>query len=75
MTTLVKHAIIFLLTISTSSTDQNALVDVNNLGEAYPLKNTKEQAFQVLENKCNVCHHTRNKKCVFTPKKYGYLGH
>lgn len=69
MTTLVKHAIIFFLTISASSTDNSTAIDENNnLVEMQAFKNPKEQAFQILENKCNVCHHTRNKKRVFTPK-------
>ncbi|MFX0557753.1 hypothetical protein ACOCEA_13220 [Maribacter sp. CXY002] len=69
MTTLVKHAIIFFLTISTSSTNNNTSIDeINNLGEVQALKNPKEQAFQILENKCNVCHKQRNKRRVFTPE-------
>ena len=28
----------------------------------------KERAFQILDNKCNVCHRRQNKKRVFTPE-------
>ena len=69
MTTLVRHAIIFFLTISASSTDTSTSIDqYNNLVEMKAFKNPKEQAFQILENKCNVCHKQRNKRRVFTPE-------
>ncbi len=29
-------------------------------------ESSKERAFQILENKCNVCHERRNKRRVFT---------
>lgn len=29
-------------------------------------ESSKERAFQILENKCNVCHEKRNKRRVFT---------
>jgi uncharacterized membrane protein len=31
-----------------------------------PLRNPQVNAFQVLENKCNVCHRKRNRRRVFT---------
>jgi len=32
----------------------------------YSIKDSQVNAFQILENKCNVCHHKRNKRRVFT---------
>ncbi|KAA2217203.1 MULTISPECIES: hypothetical protein [Maribacter] len=69
MTTLVKHAIITFLTLLVGSNHKGALIGVNEnpMVVAVP-KDPKKAAFQILENKCNVCHNVRNKRRVFTPE-------
>ena len=69
MTTLIKFAIITFLTLLVGSTHKGALIGVNEnpMVKAVP-ENPIEAAFQILENKCNVCHNVRNKRRVFTPQ-------
>ncbi|WP_299336309.1 hypothetical protein [uncultured Psychroserpens sp.] len=71
MVTLAKLVIVIITTLSTSSTigyepikgkDELTAVHVYN----YTTKDSKTKAFQILENKCNVCHKKRNKRRVFT---------
>ena len=71
MVTLVKFLIGISIALSVNSTngyepikvkDKLTAVHVSN----YTAKDSKTKAFQILENKCNVCHHKRNKRRVFT---------
>jgi uncharacterized membrane protein len=71
MVTLTKLIIGIITTLSVNSTnnyepikekDELTAVHVSN----YTAKDSKTKAFQILENKCNVCHQKRNKRRVFT---------
>ncbi|GEM_PF-1183026 len=71
MVTLVKLTIGIFLTLTVSTTnsyepikEQDELTAVYTSN--YSVKNTKGTAFQILDNKCNVCHIKRNRKRVFT---------
>ncbi|NRB59273.1 MAG: hypothetical protein HRU50_04940 [Winogradskyella sp.] len=48
-----------------SNEQYNAYTTVANLSNE-TITDSKTTAFQVLDNKCNVCHRKRNKRCVFT---------
>ncbi len=57
--------------LSVNSIDTYQSVNTNNrLTEVYasnnPTRDSKVKAFQILENKCNVCHRKRNKRRVFS---------
>ncbi|UAM99052.1 hypothetical protein K8354_04305 [Polaribacter litorisediminis] len=47
---------------SIESNNEQAELYVSN----YIIRNPREKAFQILDNKCNVCHSKRNKRRVFT---------
>ncbi|WP_299251692.1 hypothetical protein [uncultured Aquimarina sp.] len=71
MVTLVKLIIEIsvILTVNSTNTyksieEHNKLTGVYALN--YVVKDTKAEAFKILENKCNVCHYKRNKRRVFT---------
>jgi len=53
-----------------STTTYEPIRENNELKEvyvsSYVVKNAKAEAFQILEDKCNVCHRKRNKRRVFT---------
>lgn len=49
---------------SYSTQDVASMVEVNHSNA----DNIKEQAFEILKTKCNVCHKKKNKRMVFTLK-------
>ena len=71
MVTITKLIIGIITTLLASSTNgyepikgQDELTAVYTAN--YSVKDTKGTAFQILDNKCNVCHQKRNKRRVFT---------
>ena len=72
MITLVQLIIGILLTLNPGLENNYTPVTDNNRYDAYFAYNgsddSKNNAYQILENKCNVCHSKRNKKRVFTPE-------
>jgi uncharacterized membrane protein len=71
MVILVKLLIIIFIAFSVNSEDTYTSVDHNKEQAElhtsnYLIRNPREKAFQILENKCNVCHRKRNKRRVFT---------
>ena len=71
MITLVKLIIGISLALAVNSTNNyEPIQELNELTAVYVsndgIKDTKATAFQILNNKCNVCHHKRNKRRVFT---------
>ncbi|WP_299212577.1 hypothetical protein [uncultured Aquimarina sp.] len=71
MITLVKLIIgIFAILAVNSINTYESIEEYNELTELYAsnytLKASRVKAFQILENKCNVCHYKRNKRRVFT---------
>ncbi len=71
MVTIVKFLIEIIVTLLVNSTDTYAPIQESyELTAAYvsnyTVKDSKVKAFQILDNKCNVCHHKRNKRRVFT---------
>ena len=71
MVTIVQLLIGFITTLSVNSIETYESIETDNeLTELYVSRNyyrsPSEKAFQILDNKCNVCHRKRNKKRVFT---------
>lgn len=71
MVTLAKLVIGIITTFSVNSTNgYKPIQEPNKLTALYTsndtVKDTKATAFQILENKCNVCQKKRNKRRVFT---------
>ncbi len=71
MVTIVKFIIGIIITLLVNSTDTYESIDTNNeqselYASSYLSKSHNEKAFQILDNKCNVCHNKRNKRRVFT---------
>ncbi len=71
MITIVKLIIgIFaVLTINSKNTYQSIQENPESISGYtlnYVVKDSKVEAFKILENKCNVCHYKRNKRRVFT---------
>lgn len=71
MVTIVKLLIVIITTLSVNSMDTYKSIEANTektefYVSSYLIKNPRENAFQILYNKCNVCHHKRNKRDVFT---------
>lgn len=71
MITIVKLLIGIITTLSVNSTDAYKSIEANTeetelYVSGYLIRNPRENAFQILDNKCNVCHHKRNKRLVFT---------
>ena len=71
MVTLAKLVIGIITVLSVNSTNgYKPIQESNKLTALYTsidtVKDTKATAFQILENKCNVCHQKRNKRRVFT---------
>lgn len=69
--TLTKLIIGIITTLSANSTNgYEPIQELNELTSLYApndiVKDTKVVAFQILNNKCNVCHQKRNKRRVFT---------
>ncbi|NER17794.1 hypothetical protein [Spongiivirga citrea] len=71
MIILVKLIVQISLTLLAESTDSHepikeyAFISKHSY-KSYTIDTSKEKAFQILENKCNVCHSKRNKRPVFT---------
>jgi uncharacterized membrane protein len=73
MVTLGKLLIGLITTLSVNSMLTYELTVANNqqtelYDSRYISRYPKEKVLQILDNKCNVCHHKRNKKRVFTPE-------
>ncbi|MDT0622686.1 hypothetical protein [Croceitalea vernalis] len=71
MVTLVKFLIGISIALLVNSTNNyQSIRESNKLTEVYVssngIKESKPDAFQILDHKCNVCHRKRNKKRVFT---------
>ncbi len=72
MTILVQLAIAFSLSLLSDSKDIYKPIEAVMLQpQSYAFvrrvtTTSKEKAFQILENKCNVCHNKRNRRRVFT---------
>jgi uncharacterized membrane protein len=71
MVIIVKLLIGIITTLSVHSTETYRLIAVKNEQtelhlSSYLSKNPRDKAFQILDNKCNVCHSKRNKRRVFT---------
>ncbi len=71
MVTIVKLLIGIITTLSVNSTNSYELIqEYNELTAVHvsscTVKDSKAETFQILDNKCNVCHHKRNKRRVFT---------
>lgn len=71
MVTIVKLLIGIISTLLVNSTNSyEPFQDYNELRTVHVSSNTardtKAEAFQILDNKCNVCHLKRNKRRVFT---------
>jgi|TARA_E500000318_G_C3389504_1_gene145389 uncharacterized membrane protein len=71
MVTLVKYLIGISIALLVNSTNKyQSIRESNELTELYVsrngIKESKPEAFQILNNKCNVCHRKRNKRRVFT---------
>lgn len=71
MVIIVKLLIGIITTLSVNSTDAYKSIEANTeetdlYVSSYLIRNPRENAFQILDNKCNVCHHKRNKRRVFT---------
>lgn len=71
MVTLGKLIIVLITTLSFQSKDDFQSIEAYGKQNELPVSTapsmfTKENALQILDNKCNVCHRKRNKKRVFT---------
>lgn len=71
MTAIATVISIILLNLLISSADSYELIETNNqltnnFSSGDIIKNPWAKAFKILDNKCNVCHHKRNKGSVFT---------
>ena len=70
MLVLVKYlVIIILLPVSNGLTAKENVQNYNqDMPIVYHVKeiSSKDKAFAILENKCNLCHKTRNKRKLFT---------
>ena len=71
MVTLGKLIIVLITTLSFQSKDDYQSLEGYGKQNELPVSTapsmfTKENALQILDNKCNVCHRKRNKKRVFT---------
>ena len=71
MVTLAKLILGISLALTINSTNSyEPIQEINELTTLYTSKNivkdTKAVAFEILNNKCNVCHQKRNKRRVFT---------
>ena len=61
----------FISTISVNATNAYTRIDAYNeptelLVLSHPSEFANEKVFQILDNKCNVCHRKQNKRRVFT---------
>ena len=71
MVTIVKILVVIIATLSDNTKDTYKSIQSNNERTEFYIsyylnRNPREKAFQILDNKCNVCHHNRNKRRVFT---------
>jgi uncharacterized membrane protein len=71
MVIIVKLLIEIIIALSANSLDTYESVEPHNEQAElhtsnYIITNPSETAFQILDNKCNVCHLKRNKRPVFT---------
>jgi uncharacterized membrane protein len=71
MVTIVKLFIGIIVALSIDSTNTSESIEENNKLKKVYVSNlsatvSKVNAFQILDNKCNVCHRKRNKRRVFT---------
>ncbi len=71
MVTLVKLLIVIFATLLADTTNTSGSIGVYSeptklYGTGDTSKHTDRKAFQILENKCNVCHYKRNQRRVFT---------
>jgi hypothetical protein len=71
MVIIVKLLIGIIIPLSANSRDTYASIKPNNVIDElyvsnYLINNPRDKAFQILDNKCNVCHRKRNKRRVFT---------
>lgn len=71
MVTLAKLILGISLALTINSTNSyEPIQEINELTTLYTskdiVKDTKAVAFEILNNKCNVCHQKRNKRRVFT---------
>lgn len=64
MVTLAKLVIGIITVLSVNST--NGYKPIQESNKLTALYTSIDTAFQILENKCNVCHQKRNKRRVFT---------
>lgn len=71
MVIIVKLIIGIIIALSADSKDTYTSVESNNeqaklYVSNYIIRNPRDKAFQILDNKCNICHSKRNKRRVFT---------
>lgn len=71
MVIIVKLIIGIIIALSADSKDTYTSIESNNeqaklYVSNYIIRNPRDKAFQILDNKCNVCHSKRNKRRVFT---------
>ena len=71
MVIIVKLLTGIFLALSADSPDTYTSIESNNeqaelYVSNYIIRNPRDKAFQILDNKCNVCHSKRNKRRVFT---------
>ncbi|MCR9288754.1 MAG: hypothetical protein NXI23_15365 [Bacteroidetes bacterium] len=71
MVKLVNILIVIIATLSINSTDTYESIEANKAltefyTSGYLIKYYDIKAFQILDNKCNVCHRRRNKRRIFT---------
>lgn len=71
MVIIVKLIIGIIIALSADSKDTYTSVESNNeqaklYVSNYIIRNSRDKAFQILDNKCNICHSKRNKRRVFT---------
>lgn len=66
MITLLKWLLVFMLSITIKSKDYKQDRAYTNYLVKTKLDSTSNNAFSILENKCNICHTKRNRKRIFT---------
>ncbi|WP_426430176.1 hypothetical protein ACPX19_11640 [Winogradskyella sp. HB-48] len=71
MVIIVKLITVIIIALSADSLDTYTSIESNNeqaklYVSNYIIRNPRDKAFQILDNKCNVCHSKRNKRRVFT---------
>lgn len=66
MITLLKWVLVFTLFITAKPQDYKQDLAYTNYLVKTKLDSTSNNAFSILENKCNICHTKRNRKRIFT---------